>query len=181
MLFSSSIENCEYSAPEIRKLYVSDIQYFAGYNLNSTGEITAFRTPPHFYEFDVVAKSFLENLDKVYYNQSISFNIVKLDAAKINTFRDLRDTEVFIVFEDSNGLFWFLGEKGLTISSQDKKINDSDNNYSLSLQTINNASARVVIAEVEPWNPSVFCFGSDELALPHLFDLAELNLDCLAS
>ena len=54
MIFSSNIENCEYSAPEIRKLYVSDIQYFAGYNLNSIGEITDFRNTPHFYEFDVV-------------------------------------------------------------------------------------------------------------------------------
>lgn len=153
MLFSSSIENCEYSAPEIRKLYVSDIQYFFGYNLNSNEEITAFRINPHFYEFDVVAKNFLETLEKVYYNQSISFNIVKLDAAKRKTLRDLRDTEVFIVFEDSNGLFWFLGEKGLTISNQDKKINDTDNNYSLSLQTINNSSSKVVIAEVSPWIP----------------------------
>ena len=164
MLFSSSIENCEYNAPEIRKLYVSDIQYFVGYNLNSIGEITSFRTNPHFYEFDVVAKSFIENLDFVYYNQSISFNIVKLDAAKRNKLRDLRDTQVFIVFEDSNGLFWFLGEKGLIISSQDKKINDTDNNYLLTLQTINNTSSRVVIAEVESWIPFVCPLSSDIVA-----------------
>ena len=180
MLFSSNIENCEYSAPEIRKLYVSDIQYFFGYNLNSNEAITSFRINPHFYDFDVIAKNFLETLDKVYYNQSISFNIVKLDSAKRKTLRDLRDTEVFIVFEDSNGLFWFLGEKGLTISSLDKKINDTDNNYSLSLQTINNTSARVVTAEVAAYIPVETCFDSSELALPHLYDYPFLHLSCLA-
>ena len=101
---------------------------------------------------------------------------------KRNESRFLRDKRFCLVFEDKNGLFWFIGTKGLKNISYESRISESENNYLLTLQTNDKSPMRQIeptfAATLKPYEG--LCFTSSEPALPHLNDYAINQLNCLA-
>lgn len=174
-------DTCEYNAPNFSQFLISEMQYYSGINIDANGMITGFRNSgPRFLEFKIKSPNFNELFQNVSYNKQITFNVVKNDYLKRNESRFLRDKRFCLVFEDKNGLFWFVSN--LKNINYESRINESENNILLTLQTNEKSPFRQIettfAATLVPY--SNVCFTISEPALPHLNDYAIYQINCLA-
>ncbi len=140
-----SLLNCYYTAPDIKRLLIAPYASFSGYNLENdfTEVIAEFRGFPQWYEFDLENYDWSEVANRIIYNQQFSAVIVQETPIVRNLLRELRDSQVVVLFQDKNDNYLFFGENG-TIFNFDVKINAGENRVAINFQSVGDVPARFV-------------------------------------
>lgn len=188
-IFLKDFENCNYSVPGIKKIFLADYIFYTNYNIDSDGIITSFDFVPLQIELDHNYQASTQNeelVNKTLQRQDIGLSQTQLSYDKRLVLNQLRDRKLIAVIQDNNGKYQFFGELGIVLNSSTStpNITGNLNSYTITMQSFSfNAVRELTQALGDSITDCVNCNCSDytnELALVSIVPVSAIQ-NCLVS